>query len=178
MKLQITYFIEDFKRMLGKQNYRVLYIWLSRVFWGIFSYRLDRGLFLLIGKPYKYCRILLLPIFNIWQAYSNLDISYKADIAGGLLILHPSIGIVVSKHSIIGKRLTLVGGNIIGAKPACQPGGIVIGDGCTIGANATIIGPIKLGNFITIGSLTCVVKDCEIDHSVLVGVPAKILVKN
>lgn len=33
-----------------------------------------------------------------------MDIHYKADIKGGLLVLHPSVGCVISGQSIIGEK--------------------------------------------------------------------------
>lgn len=174
MKQQMFFFSADLKRMLGKQKSRILYVWMSRTFWGIFSYRLDRGLFLLIGKPYKYFRIILLPFFNLWQSYSNIDINYKAEVGKGMIVLHPSMGIVISGRSIIGERLTLTGGNVIGAKAGCNYGDLMIGNNCTLGANAVIIGPIKLANQISIAALACAVKDCLTDNILLVGIPAKI----
>lgn len=173
MGQQFKYFAQDLNRMLGKYKIRILYIWLSRVFWGIFLYRLERGLFLLIGKSYGVFRVLFIPAFNLIQAYSNIDINYKSDIKGGLLVLHPSTGVVISGLSIIGKNLTLTGGNTIGARPGCKRGEIKIGDNCSLGANAVILGPIKLENSIKIGASACVVKDCLLDNSTLIGVPAK-----
>jgi len=35
--------------LLGRRRVRILYVWLPRSFWGILAYRLERGLFLLIG---------------------------------------------------------------------------------------------------------------------------------
>jgi serine O-acetyltransferase len=173
MRQQMSFFLVDLRRMLGKQKSRILYIWLSRVFWGIFSYRLDRGLFLLLGKSYKYIRIILIPFFNLWNAYSNIDINYKAVIGKGLIVLHPSMGIVISGKSLIGDGLTLTGGNVIGAKAGCDYGDLIIGNNCSLGANAVIIGPIKLANNITIGALACVLNDCETNDVLLVGIPAK-----
>lgn len=173
MKKQILYFGHDLKRMLGKYKIRILHIWLSRVFWGIFLYRFERGLFSLFGPPYEILRLVFIPIFNLIQAYSNLELHYKSDIQGGLLVLHPSTGIVISGLSIIGKNMTLTGGNIIGARPGCKYGEIKIGDNCSLGANAVIIGPIKLGNGINIGASACVIKDCLLDNVTLIGVPAR-----
>ena len=113
---QIKFFIENLNRMLGKYKIRILLIWLSRVFWGIIIYRLERSLYLLFPKVYGIIRVPFIPVFNLIQMYSNLDIHYKADIKGGLLILHPSVGIVISGQAKIGKNLTLTGGNVIGAK--------------------------------------------------------------
>ncbi|MBA4154163.1 serine acetyltransferase [Flavobacterium sp.] len=172
MKEQFYFFGDDIKRMLGKQKIRILFIWLSRSFWGIGLYRLERSLYLLFGKYYKGVRIIFIPIFNLIQSYSNIDIHYHADIKGGINVLHPSIGIVVSGKAIIGKNLSLTGGNIIGVKEKCEPNSFIIGDNCTLGANAVILGPLMLGDSITIGASACLLKDCLINNSVLVGVPA------
>lgn len=173
---QARFFAQDVKRMLGKHKIRIIHIWLSRSFIGIFIYRLERSLFILFGKLYGYFRVPLIPILNLLQVYSNIDIHYKAEIKGGLLILHPSVGCVISGQAKIGVNFTLTGGNIVGAKKKCNENTFLIGDNCSLGANATIIGPIKLGNNIKIGASACVVKDCLVDNSILVGVPAEILI--
>lgn len=170
---QISFFYRDVIRMLGKNKFRLIYIWLSQVFLGILLYRIERSLFLIFGKYYKVIRIIFIPAINILSSYSNLDINYTADIKGGLLILHPSIGCVISGQSIIGENLTLVGGNIIGVKGGKKRKKFIIGDNCTLGANATIIGPIILGNNINIGANACVTKDFKNNNIVLVGTPAK-----
>ncbi len=171
---QWRYFKQDIKRMLGKKKLRIIFIWMSGNFVGVFFYRFERSLYLLIGKPYEIIRFPLIPFFNIILSYTNIDINYKANIKGGISILHSSTGIVISGKSIIGSNITLTGGNIIGINKKCNPGDFVIGNNCSLGANATIIGPLKLGNDIKIGASACVVKDCMEHKSVLVGVPAKI----
>ena len=163
--------------MLGRQKLRILFIWLSRSFWGIGLYRLERGLYLTFGGIYKYLRVLLLPLLNLVQAYSNVDIHYQADIKQGILILHPSIGIVISGKAVIGSFLTLTGGNTIGIRKNCDPGKLIIGNNCSIGANAVILGPIQLGDNISVGALSCVLYDCLENNSTLVGVPAKVIKK-
>ena len=171
---QFSCFISDVKRMLGKHKIRIVYVWLSRSFWGILLYRLERSLFLIFGRTYSYLRVPLVPVFNLIQAYSNIDIHYKADIKKGLSILHPSVGIVISGQSVIGENLTLTGGNVIGVHRPSSKGTFVIGNQCSLGANATIIGPVILSDNITVGASACVVKSCHIPESVLIGVPAHI----
>lgn len=102
--------------MLGKHKLRILTFWLSRVFWGVLAYRIERSLYLVFPKFYRFLRVLFLPILYIIRTYCNIDIHYKADIKGGLIILHPSLGVVISSYAVIGKNLTLTGGNIIGSK--------------------------------------------------------------
>ncbi|MDZ4757546.1 MAG: serine acetyltransferase [Bacteroidota bacterium] len=173
MASQFKYFGQDVERMVGKKKIRYIHIWLSRNFWGLALYRLERGLFILLGSPYEKIRILFSPLFYPIQAYSNIDIHYKADIKGGISVLHPSVGIVVSGMSVIGRNLTMVGGNIIGAKDRCKPGDIQVGDDCIMGANAVIIGPINLGSKIYIAASACVVHNYPDGSITLMGVPAK-----
>lgn len=170
---QLKFFVKDVRRMLGKRKIRVLHVWLGRCFWGVFMYRFERSLYLLVGKSYGIIRVPFIPLLNLLNMYSNIDIHYKAKIEGGLIILHPSVGCVVSGQVSIGKNLTLTGGNVIGIKKSSEQV-FVIGDNCTLGANATVIGPLQLADGIVIGASACVTKSFLDEGSVLVGVPAKV----
>ncbi len=177
MKQQFLFFVQDIKRMVGKKKSRIIYIWLSRSFAGVMMYRIERGLFLTFGTFYSALRILFLPLINILQAFSNLDIHYRANIKGGILVLHPSNGVVVSGCANVGYNLTLTGGNVIGISKKCSDGDFIIGDNCNLGANSVIIGPLKLGSNINVGASACVVKNFNESNIVLGGVPAKMLKK-
>ncbi|MDH7912989.1 DapH/DapD/GlmU-related protein [Winogradskyella sp. SYSU M77433] len=118
-------------------------------------------------------RILYLPFSFVFQIISNIDIHYKADIRGGVLIHHPALGIVVNGVCIIGSNITLTGGNVLGINKSCEKGDFTIGNDCNLGANATIIGPLKLGDKIKVGANACVVNSYTDSELVLVGVPAK-----
>lgn len=168
---QLHYLQKDIIRILGNNKWRIFIVMFSRIFIGIFWYRVERGWYLFFGNTYQYLRILLSPFFYLIQAYTNIDIHYKATVGPGLLILHSSMGIVISGKAIIGKNLSLTGGNVIGMSD--KLGALIIGDYCTMGANACIFGPLKLGNNIKIGSCACVVKSFEESNLTLVGVPAK-----
>uniref|UniRef100_UPI00404B5B34 hypothetical protein n=1 Tax=Gelidibacter sp. TaxID=2018083 RepID=UPI00404B5B34 len=120
---------------------------------------------------------MILPILTLFQVYSNMDINYKADIKGGFLILHPAMGCVISGYSIIGVNMTLTGGNVIGLKKPCKYGEFIIGNQCSLGANAVVIGPLILGNHIQIGASACVLNSHVEDCKTLVGVPAKLVIK-
>lgn len=172
MKQQLSFFRQDIRRVLGKHRSRILFIWMSRTFWGILLYRWERGLFLTFGSSYSRLRILFTPFIFAIQAYSNCDLNYKAEIGPGLLILHPAVGVVISGYARIGRKLTLTGGNVIGLRPPADNGRIEIGNNCDIGANAVVLGPLILGDNVTIGALAAVVKDAP-DNVTLLGVPAK-----
>lgn len=172
MITQLRFFLADYKRMAGNNKIRYLYIWLTRPFVAIGLYRFERGMFLTLGKGWQYIRIILLPILNLLYAYGNSEINYHANIGPGLLILHSSLGNVVSGKSNIGGNLTLTGGNVIGNRKPKEDVSIVIGKNCTMGAHAVILGPVVMGNNIKIAACACVVKDAH-DNAILLGVPAK-----
>lgn len=172
---QLYYYYQDLLYSAGRKKARVLLLLFSPVFVGIFWYRFERGLYLIFKRAYPILRIPLLPLDFLIRAYSNLDIPYTADIGPCLKILHGSLGVVISGRTIIGRKLTLTGGNVIGGKHHFEEGEYVIGNNCTLGANAVIIGPVKLGHGVIIGASSCVVKDCLQNKVVLAGVPAKIL---
>lgn len=166
----------DYKRICGTKKGRFLYMWLTRIAIGVFIYRFERGMYNSLGKFWSVFRVILSPLLNLFYAYSNCEINYHASIGLGLLILHAAPGIVISGQSIIGRNLTLVGGNIIGGRKGTSKGNFTIGDNCTVGANAVVLGPLTLGNNIRIGACALVIHTYG-DDLVLVGNPAKPLDK-
>ncbi len=170
---QLKYFIADVKRAIGRKKLRIFTVFFTRSFWGLFNYRIERCGYDLFGSFYPVIRILYLPFSFVFQIISNIDIHYKADIKGGLLIHHPALGVVINGVCVIGFNLTLTGGNVLGINKPCEKGDFVIGNNCNLGANATIIGPLKLGNKIRVGANACVVNSYSDSGLVLVGIPAK-----
>jgi len=167
---QIKFFYRDYLRLCGAKKIRMLYIWVSRAFAGIFIYRFERSMFLLLGKGWKVLRIPVSPLLNMVYAYSNCEIHYQADIGPGICILHTAPGVVISARSKIGNNLTLVGGNIIGIRED-KAGPLQIGDSCYLGANAVILGPVTLGSFTRIGACSLVLHDSP-GNTTLIGSPA------
>lgn len=174
---QLSKFKYDLLRLSGRNKLRILIIWLNRSFWAIFIYRLERGMFLTFGNGYSVIRILFLPVLKFLEVFSNAEINYRADIGKGFLILHSALGIVITGYAQIGDDLTLTGGNVIGSKDSGRFGDILLGNNCFLGANAVILGPLKLADNIKVGASACVVKSCLTDGSALGGVPAKEIIK-
>lgn len=127
------------------------------------------------GGKYKYFRVLLLPLLILLKSMSNIDIHYAANIGSGLVVLHHSLGIVINGQVVIGKNLTLTGGNVIGVgrKRATK---FTIGDNVSLGANAVIVGSVCIGDNVIIGALACVTRNYS-SGCTLVGVPAKPIAK-
>jgi serine acetyltransferase len=101
----------------------------------------------------------------------SAEIHYGSSIGKGLKILHPSLGIVISKHAVIGERCTFTGGNCIGSRKSADVG-IIMGDDVTVGANAVIVGPVRIGEGVVVTAGSVVIRDVG-DWEVVGGVPAK-----
>jgi len=174
---QMAHFVEDYKRQVGPKSLRMFHVWMTQAMVGILLYRLERMMFLCIGSAWRYLRFFFLPFLYPLYAYSNLDVSYHADIGPGINVLHPAMGVVISGFARIGGNLTLTGGNVIGGRPEVrddQP--FSIGSNVSLGANSVVLGPVILGDNITIGAGAMVNKSFESD-CILVGSPARKLEK-
>jgi serine O-acetyltransferase len=114
-----------------------------------------------------------LPIALMWLCHmlTGTEIRPTAIIGPGLQILHPS-GVVVGGGVVAGARLTLVGGNVLGAnKKLGLHGAPVIGDDVTIGTHAVVVGPINVGDGASVGAMSLVLDDVEAKATVK-GIPA------
>lgn len=83
-------------------------------------------------------------------------------------------GIVINSKAIIGKNVNILNGALIGFNPRGKYKGCpTIGDKVWIGANAVIVGSIKVGNNVVVAPNTLVNRDVP-DNSVVYGNPMKI----
>lgn len=97
----------------------------------------------------------------------GLEIAPATVIGGGLYIAHP-VGCVLVADPI-GRNLTVVGAATFGARAGAQwP---TIGDDVFVGIGARVLGGIHVGNGARIGANAVVLRDVEPDTTV-VGAPA------
>jgi putative colanic acid biosynthesis acetyltransferase WcaB len=106
----------------------------------------------------------------------GIELRYRTKIGPRLRLYHGQ-ALVVHEGTVIGAGCTLRQSTTIGNKTlpdgsngACP----VIGDGVDVGANAVILGAIKVGDRVVIGAGSVVVKDVP-TGAVVAGNPARII---
>lgn len=91
----------------------------------------------------------------------------------GSFIVHPGfVGIDSRVH--IGENCTVLPMVLFDRAHPIDGTEIFVGDNCYVGTGATILGPIRIGNNVTIAAGAVVTKDVP-DNVVVAGVPAIIV---
>lgn len=108
------------------------------------------------------------------QSKYGFQIPYSTDIGPGLFMGHYG-NVIINSKAIIGENCNIAQGVTIGAANRGKYKGCpVIGDEVWIGANAVIVGNIKIGNNVLIAPLSYVIRDVP-DNAVIMGNPAGII---
>lgn len=117
----------------------------------------------------------LLPklIWKFQYLLYNSSVPASCKIGTGTKFGYGGIGVVLHSRTEIGKNCMIGQGVTIGGKSGWYEVP-VIGDNVIINAGARIIGPVRIGNNVEIGTNCVVVKDVP-SNCVVAGVPAKIL---
>lgn len=114
-------------------------------------------------------------LFVEW--FMCVELSWKTEVGPGLQLWHAH-GLVVHPCTRIGKNCSLRQSTTIGVKADIHgnnnDNAPIIGDNVDIGANAVIIGAIRIGNNVSIGAGSVVVKDIP-ENAVAVGNPATVI---
>ena len=99
---------------------------------------------------------------------AGCEIAPQARIGPGLCLMH-SVGIVVGAQVRVGRRARIYQGVTLG--DGARPGQPTIGDDVTLGANACVLGPVRLGDRVVVGANAVVTRDVP-DDCVATGAPA------
>jgi serine acetyltransferase len=171
---QLRYLRADFGRIVNGRWWRNFGALFSPGFAAVAFYRLDRAAYLALGRGWPAARLALSPLLAVIRPWvGSCEIHYKADIGPGLLVLHPSLGVVVSGRAVVGSKLTLTGGNCLGmVDQSSDP--LVIGSRVDFGANATVLGPLVMGDDVQVGAGAVVLADVP-NGCTAVGVPARVV---
>jgi len=135
--------------------------------WAVRLYRLSHGVHH-AGIPFLPYLIQMLNAF-----LHGCEIHYRARIGKNLQIAHPR-GLVVGQYVHAGKNLRLFTGAVLGVKYSGTSDQPRIGDNVTVYAGAKIIGPVSIGNNVTIGANAVVNRDIE-SNCVVAGIPARVV---
>lgn len=111
-------------------------------------------------------------LYRLMRVYYHCDIPYTIDLTG-VYFNHKGFGVVINPQSKIGRGTNIQHGVTIGENKGGAP---IIGQNVYIGAKASIIGPIRIGNNAKIGAGALVLCDVP-DGCTAVGVPAKVIHK-
>jgi serine O-acetyltransferase len=116
-------------------------------------------------------------ISHVGRFLTGIEIHPGARLGQGLFIDHGN-GVVIGETSEIGENVTIYQGVTLGGtsleKKKRHP---TIGNGVVIGAGATILGPIEVGDNSRIGSGSVVVKEVP-PNSLVVGVPGQVIYRD
>ncbi len=105
---------------------------------------------------------------------TGIEIHPAARIGPGFFIDH-GMGVVIGETAEIGQNVTLYQGVTLGGtgreKGKRHP---TLGNGVVVGAGATILGAIRIGNLVKVGAGSVVIERVP-DNCTVVGVPAEIV---
>ncbi len=125
------------------------------------------------GKP------LIGNLFGIYieyfiRVFFSSDISCKAKIGKGLIIMHGT-DIVIGSKAVIGNNCKIFNGVTLGNKntESFVNEHPILGDNIVIGSGAKVLGMIEVGNNVTIGANSVVINSVP-NNSTAVGIPARI----
>ena len=103
-------------------------------------------------------------------------ISSLTDIGRGTVFAYGGIGVVIHRRAKIGDNCMIGSCVVVGGRSGHYDVP-VIGDNCYVGHGAAVLGPIVLGNNVTVGANAVVITDVP-DGCAVAGVPAKIVRQN
>ena len=146
--------------------------WRHRGMWGLALFRYGQWVLQLKSSPIK---SILNGVYAAASVFSpiitGIAIDRNTQVGRCPHIIHPAM-ILIHPAAIIGDRVGFMHGVTLGTAPNSS-GAPIVGDDAFIGANATLLGPIKIGEGAKIAANSLVVCDVPAGATAI-GVPAKI----
>lgn len=174
----LNYYLEEDKRRCPNRYKHPFFKWLTRSdeYYNIAFMRTLRYYEYYLNK--KRNLFDLIPYYWYWWNHRRLKLKLNfflpPNVAGpGFFPVHPGF-FRAGAWVHIGKNCTLLPMVLFGKKHPNIECEAYIGDNCYISTGVTILGPIKIGNNVTIAAGAVVNKDVP-DNAVVAGVPAKIV---
>jgi serine O-acetyltransferase len=145
--------------------------WSAQGFWALLVYRFGRWRYTV--RPIllrKMLSLLYKVLYKLVQIVTGIELPCEVPIGSNFRIDHFG-GIVISGYAEFGNNCRIRNGVVVGLKNPENPCAPKIGNDVDIGAGAKLLGPIVIGNNVSIGANAVVT--CSIpDNSIAVGVPA------
>jgi len=169
---QFYYFQFDIAMWNIKTAREAIYAFFNLSLWVTFVYRLSRFLFLLDVPVLKVVfRLLSLMLMCFSEICYGVRIPGSVEIGPGLYIAH--IGNIVVHHQVkAGKNFRISHGVTVGQKGEGHDDAVpVIGDDVYLGAGSKVLGGIRIGSGAWIGANAVVLSDIP-DNATAAGIPA------
>ena len=166
----------DYNKIKRYGDYFISIVFFTQGFWALFQYRIASGIY--YSKLPKLIRKILQVFMLVWQKWIEIvtGISLPASVRLGpsFYIAHHG-AIIFNQFSVFGSNCNISQGVTIGVSGRGEKRGVpVIGNNVYIGANAVVVGKIKVGNNVLIAANSLVNKDVP-DNAVVMGVPAEVV---
>ena len=170
MLLEVT---RDFRRVRRDRRPTLFWIILESVrspgFRAVLQYRIAKKLLLM--------RIPIIPSYIHARSIrsTGADIACSAKIGPGLLMRHP-VGIVIGGGATIGRNCTIMQSVTLGEslRPKGDHSYPSVGDGVTLGAGSVCLGGVSIGNGSIVGANAVVTRSVPA-NVVVAGVPARVI---
>lgn len=164
--------LEKYKKYSGNKSTLIL-ILTTQGLWALIVYRISNSIY--NSNTPKIIKKILLVFAVLWQKWieitTGISISYASQIGSDFYIGHFG-GIIINASAIIGSNCNISQGVTIGVSGRGENRGVpIIGNNVYIGANATVVGKIKIGDNCIIAANSLVSNSVEANTTVM-GVPA------
>jgi serine O-acetyltransferase len=148
--------------------------WTRHGFWALVVYRFGRWRYGIRSRAIRAPFSFLYRVAKfIAEMLLGIELPCETVIGRRLVIEHVG-GIVISGDAVFGDDCVLRNGVTVGLRHRHHRGSPVIGHRCDIGAGAKLLGPIRIGDDVSIGANAVVLCDVP-DGCSAVGIPARIL---
>lgn len=144
---------------------------------GVLAVGLFRASHWFCGLPFP-ARYVALLLDRLNTLLTGVQLPAAAEIGPGLVIMHPQ-AVILSPNMVAGRNLTVVGPAVtigwleVDGDPAGQR--VEIGDDVVIGASAKVLGPLTVGDRVTIGPNSMLTEDAGDDATVISAARTKVI---
>lgn len=162
-----------YKKYSGNKNAIILFL-TTQGLWAMFVYRISNGIYKSkLPKPIKKVLLVFAVVWQKWiEIITGISIPYSAQIGPQFYIGHFG-GIIINAKAVIGNNCNISQGVTIGVSGRGEKRGVPrIGNHVYIGANATIVGNVEVGDYCVVAANSLVVSSV-FPNKTVAGVPAK-----